>query len=276
MRWLDRGNGRTLALCLVLTVATAVPLPTAAAADTACPQHYAQGQAPEIVTARLAAKARELCFTAFGVMHSGVSRTPLWSAEHLTRARLQDARTLPRVNSFHAEERLPAEERAELADYARSGFDRGHMAPSADMPTPDAQQESFSLANMVPQNPDNNRHLWEGIESAVRHLVTQRGELYVITGPLFQGASVTQLHGRVLVPTHLFKAVSDPRRGEAAAYLVENLATMQYRTVSLAELEDLAGITLCPALSAEAKRLKMDLPEPRPYQGRAKPAAGRP
>ncbi|WP_407927568.1 DNA/RNA non-specific endonuclease [Belnapia mucosa] len=58
----------------------------------------------------------------------------------------------------------------------RSGFDRGHMAPSGDMAPLEGQAESFSLANLVPQNPGSNRCLWEGTESAVRELALQEGE----------------------------------------------------------------------------------------------------
>ena len=43
------------------------------------------------------------------------------------------------------------------------------MSPNGDMGTPEAQQQSFSLANMIPQAPKLNRVLWEGIESAVRN-----------------------------------------------------------------------------------------------------------
>jgi DNA/RNA endonuclease G (NUC1) len=76
--------------------------------------------------------------------------------------------TVPeRKNAFHAEPMLPKEERAELADYEHTGFDRGHMAPSGDMPSLEAQQESFSLANIAPQTPELNRGIWEGIEAAV-------------------------------------------------------------------------------------------------------------
>jgi DNA/RNA non-specific endonuclease len=73
------------------------------------------------------------------------------------------------------------------------------MTPSGDMPDERSQYDTFSLANLVPQEPKNNRGIWEGIESAVRQLAEKRGELYVITGPLFVGSSVQQLNGRVLV-----------------------------------------------------------------------------
>ena len=107
-------------------------------------------EAPEIVNEKLAAKTKELCFEAFGVMHSGISKTPLWSAEYLTASAI-DA-DVPRKDKFHEETQLPQNERAELKDYAKSGYDRGHMSPSADMPTESAQADSFSLANMVPQD----------------------------------------------------------------------------------------------------------------------------
>src|SRR4051812_34844844 len=166
---------------LIAALALVVALPgVAAAAPSACPEHHPGGLAPDILRPALTERARELCFRGYAVMHSGVSRTALAAAEHLTRERVQAARGLERENVFHAEERLPPEERAHLADYARSGLDRGHMAPSGDMPTPEAQAESFSLANMVPQDPGSNRCLWEGIESAVRDLAMREGEVFVL------------------------------------------------------------------------------------------------
>jgi endonuclease G len=97
------------------------------------------------------------------VLHSGISRTPLAAAEHLTRARMAAARETRREGNFHEEDRLPAEERARLADYAPSGFDRGHMAPAGEMGTATSMAESLSLANMVPQNTGSNRCLWGSI-----------------------------------------------------------------------------------------------------------------
>jgi len=251
------------AICLTALLAT-VLLASAASASTSCPAHYANGVAPEILNPRLAMSTREVCFSEYGVMHSGITRTPLWSAEHLTRARLTVAQHMTRVNSFHPEARLPVNERSELADFVRSGMDRGHMAPSGDFATADAQYESFSLANMIPQNPNNNQNLWEGIESAVRTLATKRSELYVVTGPLFKG-SLTQLNGRVMVPTQIYKVVYDPRTQEAGAYLVNNEATSEYRVVSIAELESLAGIEFLPKLAPAARQHALALPAPTPH-----------
>ncbi|GAB3630319.1 Nuclease [Pandoraea terrae] len=257
--------GKVRLQCLsVLGIALAFP---AWAAPTQCGAHYWAGAAPDIVNARVASQTREVCFSAFGVMHSGVTRTPLWSAEHLTRERLDAARDMSRVNNFHSEPALPLTERAELKDYVRSGYDRGHMAPSADMPDARAQQESFSLSNMVPQNPENNRYLWAGIESSVRYLAQQRGDLYVITGPLFKGAQLTQLNGRVMVPSQLYKIVYDPRRQQASAYLATNEATGDYAVVTVADLEKLAGIDFFPEMPARVKSTLWRLPAPKAHEG---------
>lgn len=242
----------------------------AVAAPTACPDKYFGGQAPDITNERLAQKSRPLCFEAFAVMHSGITKTPLWSAERLTKNGLASAKTLVRENSFHPDESIPASERAELKDYSRSGYDRGHLAPNGDMPTKKAQYESFSLANIIPQNPDNNRYIWEGVESAVRTYVKRHGELYVITGPVFAGSEIKQLNGRLFVPTHIYKAVYDPRKGAAAAYVVENTADQKYYVMSMQELEKWTGITMFPAMPASAKAKKLELPEPTPHNSKGK------
>ena len=246
-------------LVLVLAAVSARP---AAAAPTECPDKFVGGAAPDIVNPKLLQRTQPLCFSAFAVLHSGAVRTSLWSAEHLTRDGVRRARETSRVNTFHADPRLSPDDRSELADYARSGYDRGHLAPSGDMPDPVAQEESFSLANMIPQDPSLNRGLWEGIESAVRQLASRNGELYVVTGPIYRGSEVKALRGRVLVPTHVYKAVYDPRTGRSGAYLVANAAGAAWKGIAIAELASLSGIDVFPALPASAKSAAMNLPDP--------------
>lgn len=234
-----------------------------------CAQHFVSGQAPQFTNAKLAAATKPLCFNVFSVMHSGITRTPLWSAEHLQAQNIEAAQDLSRENSFHAETELAPGQRAELADYARSGYDRGHMAPNGDMPDRDSQRDSFSLANIVPQDGENNRHLWAGIEGAVRKMAKREGDLYVVTGPAFLGTDLKKV-GNVLVPTHLYKLVYSPRQRAGAAWFVENRADAQPNVVPIPELERIVGIDLLPALSAADKERVLTLPKIRTDQGRGK------
>lgn len=233
---------------------------------TQCNNIYFNNDVPDIINTKLIPKTKELCYSTFAVMHSGISRTPLWSAEHLTRVGLSSHSE--RTNDFHPEDRLPLDERSELNDYSRSGYDRGHMAPSADMPNAQAQHESFTLANMVPQVPENNRGIWAHIEGATRNLAKDRGELYVVTGPIFVGSNIQRIGGRVLIPTKIYKGIYDPSSGLAGAYIVDNIDGNNYKVISIAELEQIAGIKLFPKLSASAKQNAMKLPEPSGSHGK--------
>lgn len=239
----------------------------AAAYAGACPDHYVDGRLPEINNPSLAVATRELCYGVFGVMHSGVTRTALWSAEHLRAGNVAAAAEQSRIKSFHAERRLPRAQRAELSDYARSGFDRGHLAPNGNMPDRRSQRESFSLANMVPQDAENNRHVWSGIEHIVRNMAAKEGALYVLTGPAFLGGSLRKV-GNVLVPSHLYKVVWSPRQKAGGAWFIENAPTTQYQTLTIAQLEQTIGINLMPSLSAREKQAMLRLPHVRQRKAR--------
>ncbi len=249
---------------LMILLTTLLAVSPVHAAPTACSQHFYAGRPPEVLNTRLLTGARALCFRAFAVLHSATTRTALYSAEHLTRDSIAASRGLPREGEFHPEPALPDGERAELRDYAHSGFDRGHMAPSGDMPDEGSQQESFSLANMVPQAPKLNRGIWEGIESAVRHLSEKEGDLYVVTGPIFSGAELQRI-GNVIVPSHTFKAVMSVRRGLAAAYVAKNVDSAPWAVINMAQLADLTGLAVFPALPSGARQVLLRLPAPTPH-----------
>ena len=240
----------------------------ALASQTDCPEHFTNGQAPDFINQKLITKAREICYSGFAVRHSGVTRTPLYAAEHLTRDRILQGKGLKRQSKFHPDKNIPRSERAELHHYARSGYDRGHVAPSADVFDIQSQYECFSLANMVPQVPENNRGPWGGIESAVRMMAKSKGDLYVVTGPIFQGGDVQQIGDAVMVPTKLFKAIYDPQRKEAGAYLIDNTADAQPQKVTIEDLERIAGISMFPSVEASVKSRLMRLPDPRSYKER--------
>lgn len=203
-----------------------------------------------------------LCFDGFAVMYSGVSKTPIWVAEYLTKQRLLDAKQLERDDSFHAEERLPQQVRSQLADYKRSGYDRGHLAPNGDMADNYTQYESFSLANIAPQNGTHNRNVWRYIESATRRLTEKHGEVYVVTGVAFEGKAVSRIGGRVLVPSHFFKAVYIPSENRAGVYYSPNTENPSYEIISLTELAHRTGIVAMPSVPKSVQDHAHRLPRP--------------
>lgn len=170
-------------------------------------------------------KPRGLCSDSFAVLHSGRSKTPLVVVERMNHAQLLDAKGEPRFNQFFPDPRLPDGERAHLDDYKGSGFDRGHMAAAGNAPTPNAMAQSFSLANIVPQDPTNNQKIWKKLETDTRKYAKRaQGDVFVFTGPIFDPGYETIGRNKIWVPTRLFKLVYDQATGRAWAHVLPNIS----------------------------------------------------
>ena len=217
---------------------------------SACPQFFAGGQPPVIAPRPL---QRALCYDAFAILHSGQSKTAVFVAEKLNRALVAQAHQ-KRKDRFFPDARLPSAERATLGDYKGSGYDKGHLAPAGDMPTPSAMAQSFSLANMVPQAPEHNRGAWRvSVEAATKKYAGRAtGDVYVITGPVY-APSIAQSEaigpGQVRVPKDLFKLVYDEDRHKAWAHWhLNDDATQGSPPISYGELVRRTGIEFLPGV----------------------------
>ncbi|TPW35607.1 DNA/RNA non-specific endonuclease [Oecophyllibacter saccharovorans] len=202
-----------------------------------------------------------LCSDEFAVGYSASDREPLWSAEHLTAETLQQAETLHhRPDGFHADKRLPETERSELDDYARSGWGRGHLAPSGDMSSWQARKQSFTLSNVIPQNETLNSGMWEKIEAATRRLAWRDGELYIVTGPAFREARGFIGPDRVRVPSSIWKAVYDPRRRATSVVVCRNETRTHCAQGPVNGLERITGIDPFPGLPLQIRDHYVPLP----------------
>ena len=244
------------------------PAPQLSIVDTRfaeCPQFFPAQTAPMVPRA---AQLRELCYSAFAILHSGETKTPVFVAEHLDRSMIHAARAQQRSNRFFADARLPRGERAELADYRGSGYSRGHMAPAGDMSTPDAMAQSFSLANMVPQDQIFNGGAWAQVEQETRQYVLRaRADVYVFTGPVFAAGAPAIGPNRVQVPSHLFKLVYDPCTGRSWAHWLANAPdTRVLPPISYAELVQRTRIQFLPP-NARAAHSDNGCTHPTPLQG---------
>jgi endonuclease G len=214
-----------------------------------CRQFFPDGQAP-ILIAGTASELRELCFSSFAILHSGVSKTPVFVVERLNRNTLAQAKGLKRTDKFYAEARLPRPERAELGDYSNSSYSRGHMAPAANMPSAESMAQSFSLANMVPQDQRHNSGAWNKIEEDTRKYVMRaQGDVFVFTGPIFGVQPATIGANQVHVPEVLFKLVYDAQTGRSWAHWQQNSPQQQsIKPISYAELVTRTGLHLLPGI----------------------------
>ena len=121
--------------------------------------------------------------TGFALGYREADEQAAWVAYALTAAELS-APSHTRKDAFVEDPRVPSGS-ATAADYKASGYDRGHLAPFADMDWSAASaRESFWFSNMSPQLPEFNRGIWKDLEEWVRDQARERGSLWVVTGPV--------------------------------------------------------------------------------------------
>ena len=115
-----------------------------------------------------------------------------------------------RTNRFRSDPEIPTGS-ATPGDYRRSGYDRGHLAPAADMAfSVQTMADSFFISNMSPQKPAFNRGIWKRLEEQVRQIAIREKAIYVVTGPILpKKKTVTIGANQVTVPTHYYKVIFD-------------------------------------------------------------------
>jgi endonuclease G len=203
-------------------------------------------------------QTEDLCRIAYFVKHDNTNKVPTYSAEYLEHEAV-NTDGVTRVDAFKPDPDLAPSVRAELSDYSGKGYDRGHMTPFEDLHANTAMAlQSFYLSNMVPQDAKLNRGLWRSIEMKTRVWATQSKDgLYVITGPVFDGAT-KKIGNGVGVPTHIFKVLIDKSSNQGIAFLVPNNTPpknvkLENYIVTITDVENASGINFTPELSDPAK-----------------------
>lgn len=140
------------------------------------------------------------------------------------------------------------------ADYSGSGYDRGHLAPAADMGwSATAAAESFYYSNMSPQEPGFNRGIWKRLEDLVRAWAVENNSIYITTGPILTTGLPSIGPDKVSVPKYFYKVILDYNDPDVKAigFLIPNSsqsASLQSFVVSIDSIEELSGIDFYPKL----------------------------
>ena len=241
-----------LTLCLLFVSSFALANPI----DTKCPQHVIWG-APIVVDGN----NQYLCKSGYAIEYSYTNKVADYVVETITAQHIA-VKNAGRKDDFREDPEVPAQFRATLSDYTGAGLDRGHMAPAANF-VYDAKvmSESFYLTNMMPQAPGNNRGIWKYLEEYTRVWANKYGQVYVITGTLFDKESKVMGANKVKVPSFVYKIVIEPKSGKTIAFMFPNEKldpkTINDYTLPVAELEKYTRINFSPALPAQFKNSEL-------------------
>lgn len=151
-----------------------------------------------------------------------------------------------RSNKFKIDKRIVSGS-AKSSDYTKSGYDRGHLCPAADMGfNPLAMEESFLMSNISPQVPDFNRGIWKELESTVRNWARKEHRIIVVTGPVFKDLKGAIGQDEVVVPGYFFKIIYDATdQPRMIAFILPNERTSRPLTdfaVSTDDAEKATGL----------------------------------
>lgn len=194
--------------------------------------------------------------TFFSLAYANTHEQAEWVAYELTKKRVNGAQE--RSSNFRPD---PAVRSGSAApdDYKGSGYDRGHLAPAADMAfDATAMSESFFMSNMSPQEPGFNRGIWKELEEQVRDYAYQFGHLYVVTGPVLP-RNVREKIGQanlVSVPKSYYKVILDVTGTDhkGLAFVLPNTDSdkpLEKFVVPIDEVERLTGLNFFPRMAKE-------------------------
>ncbi|GEM_PF-2704941 len=229
---------------------TAAPPPLKVATGTSCADHFYRGAAPTVTNAKLGQGTRLLCLQGMALTYSAVTRTGLWSAEHITAAKLAKAGALDFNPELHLEMGLSENERSTFEDFDFDSHSAVPLTPPTRLATAVARIESATLANTVPLVDSALALRWSDASERVATRAAAGGDVYAVSGALFEGATLVRLNDRILVPSALYIAYFDEGDNTAHAYILANSKGAKVKPIDVAALERRAGIRFFPARPA--------------------------
>jgi DNA/RNA endonuclease G (NUC1) len=166
---------------------------------------------------------------------------PTWASWDLTAS---DQGSSGRNSTFYTDTNLPPNfYRVTPSDYTDSGFDRGHLCPSADRTdTTNDNKQVFFMSNIMPQTPDNNEGIWASFEDYCRTLSNSGYEMLIMCGPSGFGTSKINTNGPVYIPGYTWKIALAVPTGSGTAL---SRVTSTTRVITI-NVPNIAGIRSTP------------------------------
>lgn len=169
----------------------------------------------------------------YALSYNSQTGTANWASWQLNSSWLG---SIDRQDDFRPDDTLPEGfYRVGPNDYRGSGYDRGHLVPSADRTRNTADNSAtFVMTNMMPQTAANNREVWRELEEYCRELVRLGKQLYIFAGPEGNKGSIAK--GKVTVPQYTWKVIVILDRSESA--VTEKTRTIAVRVPNTEDIAD--------------------------------------
>lgn len=183
-------------------------------------------------------------YTGFRVSFNQDNHTPNWVAWELLGSETEGG--VARNNKFWQDTEVPG--CPTTRDYSNSGYDRGHLCPSADQKWSDQSMiDCFSLSNIAPQDHNLNTGAWKTLENKERQWAKRDSAIIIIAGPIYTPNDKKTIgQANVRVPSAFFKILAAPylKNPRGIAFVYPNMTApgnMQQYAMSIRELEKLTG-----------------------------------
>ena len=169
----------------------------------------------------------------------------------------------PGEDQYPQDPLLPKEYRWTTDPFYGSGYDHGHICPSADrLQSEEGNYQTFYLTNMMPQKNGFNAKVWANMEAKVRNWAKQNNYTFCDTMYVCKGGTIdnkshikTTLGSGLIVPKYYYMAIlickkqsSGAMKYDAMAFWIEHAESTDNGTalakyvISIDELEQKTGI----------------------------------
>jgi endonuclease G len=126
-----------------------------------------------------------------------------------------------RDDCFYADTDVPEPYRVQPNDFKNTGYDKGHLAPSAAIDfSRKSNEQTFAMSNIALQHPKLNRQAWGSLENTIRNWTKSKGKLMVISGPIYTDKPDTIKD--IPIPTAFYKIIYSFKYNRCIGFIIPN------------------------------------------------------
>lgn len=216
--------------------------------EDSCNNMLYKGKEPTVQNEFRNSNTKEKCNIDFVSGYTTQGHVGLWSAQHITKDDVKKYNQIKRESQFNNNDSV-------IKSYKNSGYDRGHLTPSSNSTSLEAQKQTFTWENIAPQNHKLNNGRWKRSEILVKNLTLMSNDIYVVTGVLFNEGNKPKTIGEkeVIVPDLFWKAVLAPSSKRSFVTVCPNSDYDPCKLLTVDQFKKNSGIDPFPGLTEEAE-----------------------